>query len=782
MSTIEELLATSQTDEEVWELDNRYEVNLTYSDDQGPIEVTGKDIGSMSNQISIQGESMSQYFEFIMPRYYDNIDLSDKTLSIHYEMNGAGGEITPINMYRSQDKIKFGWVIPATASQTFGNLSIGIWARGYVNAEEYIWKSRTASYTIEKGLMIGGGIPEPDESWYLGFVRQIDEKVAAATTAALEAKQSVEVIESNVSVVQDSVAITTQKAAESNDNASLASDAASLATSKATEILSNVALVQQSEMNARSSEVNAKTSEEKAVSSVSTIEAIEDNVIQLANTVSENTAIATQKASSASISANAAEQSATTANAVVDTINIKAAEVTTNAHTTNTKALEASTSALLSKSYTQGGTGMRENESVDNAKYYYEQAKQLTQSFNGIVNMGTISFEELPAESIRNNAMYNISNSFVSDERFRDGGGIFYGAGNNVIWTAEEKWDVLASSGVTGVKGSAETSYRSGNIDITPANLGINVVNNTKDEDKNVNHSKTSDSATKATQDSNGNVIADTYAKKSIYGDDRIGVGVKEGTDVASYSCAIGGNVEASAVFSQAFGSGTIADNNFAHAEGKDTRASGQGSHAEGYDSIAEGMCSHVEGCGTRAKGMYSHVGGKYNVEDTENKYTHIVGGGTSDENRKNIHTLDWDGNAEFAGNIIAHDASGNEISLRKIAEEIIELKKIQPITVFTDDRGNVLINMINNTPSTGRLSVFIRGCFNGGNGQIYNLCVDLAVGSCFIYDFTINVKSSLSYTVTDEGYIQVVVPIGSWSTVIIEPSSDTLIASAGVI
>ena len=34
---------------------------------------------------------------------------------------------------------------------------------------------------------------------------------------------------------------------------------------------------------------------------------------------------------------------------------------------------------------------------------------------------------------------------------------------------------------------------------------------------------------------------------------------------------------------------------------------------------------------------------------------------------------------------------------------------------------------------------------------------------------------------VTDEGYIQVVVPIGTWSTVIIEPSSDTPIASVGV-
>ena len=37
---------------------------------------------------------------------------------------------------------------------------------------------------------------------------------------------------------------------------------------------------------------------------------------------------------------------------------------------------------------------------------------------------------------------------------------------------------------------------------------------------------------------------------------------------------------------------------------------------------------------------------------DTENKYAHIVGNGTSNENRSNAYTLDWDGNAWFAGDI----------------------------------------------------------------------------------------------------------------------------------
>lgn len=39
-------------------------------------------------------------------------------------------------------------------------------------------------------------------------------------------------------------------------------------------------------------------------------------------------------------------------------------------------------------------------------------------------------------------------------------------------------------------------------------------------------------------------------------------------------------------------------------------------------------------------------------LDISENKYAHIIGGGTSDTDRKNIHTVDWDGNAEYAGTV----------------------------------------------------------------------------------------------------------------------------------
>ena len=56
-------------------------------------------------------------------------------------------------------------------------------------------------------------------------------------------------------------------------------------------------------------------------------------------------------------------------------------------------------------------------------------------------------------------------------------------------------------------------------------------------------------------------------------------------------------------------------------------------------------------GEGTKAYSDFQLVHGKFNDLDANNIYAHIVGGGKYNE-PKNIYTLDWEGNAEFAGSI----------------------------------------------------------------------------------------------------------------------------------
>ena len=120
----------------------------------------------------------------------------------------------------------------------------------------------------------------------------------------------------------------------------------------------------------------------------------------------------------------------------------------------------------------------------------------------------------------------------------------------------------------------------------------------------------------------------------------------------APATLAHGGHCVASANYSHAEGYGTESSGMYSHSEGIMTLATGQGTHAEGFYTVASGLRSHAEGSYTLASSQYQHVEGKFNVEDTANKYAHIIGNGTSKTARKNAHTLDWSGNAWFAGKV----------------------------------------------------------------------------------------------------------------------------------
>ena len=160
------------------------------------------------------------------------------------------------------------------------------------------------------------------------------------------------------------------------------------------------------------------------------------------------------------------------------------------------------------------------------------------------------------------------------------------------------------------------------------------------------------------------------------YGSHAEGVYTTASGDYGSH--AEGEYATASGPVSHAEGYYTTASGDSSHAEGDNTTASGENSHAEGFKTTASGYATHAEGEYTKASGKYAHVEGyhttarsnsqhvqgKYNVEDTNNTYAHIVGGGTSNTNRKNIHTLDWNGNAVYSGDVNATDSDGSTVSL----------------------------------------------------------------------------------------------------------------------
>ena len=135
---------------------------------------------------------------------------------------------------------------------------------------------------------------------------------------------------------------------------------------------------------------------------------------------------------------------------------------------------------------------------------------------------------------------------------------------------------------------------------------------------------------------------------------------------IGDFSHSEGSESLASGYVSHAEGFGTAATGDYDHAEGSSTIANGHVSHAEGASTRTEGYASHSEGTYTIAAGDSQHVQGKYNIEDYEDKYAHIVGNGTDDDGRSNAHTLDWDGNAWFQGDVMV--GSENDVLAKQKA------------------------------------------------------------------------------------------------------------------
>lgn len=224
------------------------------------------------------------------------------------------------------------------------------------------------------------------------------------------------------------------------------------------------------------------------------------------STASANSAsTASTKASEAASSASSASASATKSATSESNASKSASSAAESMSTAGTKASEAASSATsagnsastaTSKAAAASTSASNAATSEANAKKYYEQAKAISESFSGALRpMGTVTFANLPSVlSASAGDMYNISDEFVTTSDFVEGIGHTEPAGSNVYKTESGKWDVLAGSPVTGVKGANEANFRRGNVNITCANIGALEANG--DSESNVTTFTSNDSTT----------------------------------------------------------------------------------------------------------------------------------------------------------------------------------------------------------------------------------------------------------------------------------------------
>ena len=157
-----------------------------------------------------------------------------------------------------------------------------------------------------------------------------------------------------------------------------------------------------------------------------------------------------------------------------------------------------------------------------------------------------------------------------------------------------------------------------------------------------------------------------------VLGRDNIGAGTDgfvggwDNKVIDSYGSTFGAHNEAG-YCATAFGTYLKALGYCAGAFGDWCQSLGRCAFTFGVGCVAKAYASFSAGWETVASSMYQFVFGKHNLEDKENKYIHIVGNGESSAKRSNAHTLDWEGNAWYQGDV----ETGKGARLNEVKEEL---------------------------------------------------------------------------------------------------------------
>ena len=122
------------TNSENWSRPDNYTIyeyyDEYYDNDMSTVD-SSKKITLSTNQINLTQEKNSQYIPFEIPRYYDGFDLSTTNLSIYWVNEvGRGGVSIPVDVYCSEDKIRFAWLIDDDVTARVGKIKFEIQAEG----------------------------------------------------------------------------------------------------------------------------------------------------------------------------------------------------------------------------------------------------------------------------------------------------------------------------------------------------------------------------------------------------------------------------------------------------------------------------------------------------------------------------------------------------------------------------------------------------------------------------------------------------------------------------
>lgn len=209
------------------------------------VDADTKKIALITGQALVAGEENSQYISFLMPRYWDGIDISDKDFTIEYALAGTYyGTSEAVNAEMTTEQVRFGWIVPETACAISGTLLFVL----KITSEDYILKTQIAEHPVFKSINIEDVVPEPTkEAWYIAFQERVD-------TAISEAEDAVDTAQATLTEVQ-AATVLAQTAAQEAQGAQGAVEAASQEAQTA---------AQTAQVSQEAAETAAQTASDKA--------------------------------------------------------------------------------------------------------------------------------------------------------------------------------------------------------------------------------------------------------------------------------------------------------------------------------------------------------------------------------------------------------------------------------------------------------------------------------------------------------------------------------------
>lgn len=110
----------------------------------------------------IIGESNSSIITFRMNRYYDGVDLLEKTIKIMYRNSNGIFESDVVNIKYTSNSLKFSWIVPHDATTSKKLLAYVCFV-----SDGYLWKTKTFTITVDQSFDVGDS--EPTQNWFVNI-------------------------------------------------------------------------------------------------------------------------------------------------------------------------------------------------------------------------------------------------------------------------------------------------------------------------------------------------------------------------------------------------------------------------------------------------------------------------------------------------------------------------------------------------------------------------------------------------------------------------------------